>query len=59
MGIKSFETPKVPLKNLDKPSVHVSDYMRTKVQVFHPEQSLNEVIEILVSKKNIGRTNCK
>ncbi len=55
MGIKSFETPKVPRKNLvDKPSVHVSDYMRKKVHVFYPEQSLNEVIELLIAKKISG-----
>ena len=55
MGIKSFETPKVSPKSLtDKPSLHVSDYMRTNVQVFYPEQSLNEVIEILIAKKISG-----
>lgn len=54
MAIKSFETPKVTPENLNKPSLHVSDYMRTKVQVFHPEQPLNEVIEILIRNKISG-----
>ncbi len=55
MGIKSFETPKVSPKNLvDKPSLHVSDYMKVNIQVFYPNQPLHEVIETLINKKISG-----
>jgi len=55
MAIKSFETPKVSSKNtVDKSSLKVSTYMRKKLQVFHPQQTLNEVIDILISKNISG-----
>ncbi len=50
MGIKSFETPKISPKDLiDKPLLKVSDYMKTKIHTFYPEQSLNEVMETLLT----------
>ncbi len=55
MGIKSFETPKISPKDLvDKPLLKVSDYMKTSLKVFHPDQTLNEVIETLLANRISG-----
>lgn len=57
MGIKSFigrrSKSRTDLNNLDK-KIKVSDYMTRNITAFHPEQSIIEVIQILLAKDISG-----
>ncbi len=53
MGIKSYEGPRAE-KKPDKVRLRVSDYMTRELVTFDPEQSVEEVIEILIKNKISG-----
>ena len=55
MGIKSFQGARKSQQDVvDTPSIRVSDYMSKNVVTFKPEQSVDEVIETLISKRISG-----
>ena len=55
MGIKSYQAPKVSPKDLaEQPSLKVSDYMRTNMITFKPDQTLEEVITVLIKERISG-----
>jgi len=53
MGIKSYEGPRAE-QEPDKVHLRVSDYMTRELVTFDPEQSVEEVIEILIKNKISG-----
>lgn len=53
MGIKSFQGPRKPQTREEVP-LKVSDYMTRKLITFKPEQSIEEVIEILIKFRISG-----
>ncbi|WP_274474758.1 CBS domain-containing protein [Mangrovimonas aestuarii] len=55
MGIKSFQGPRNPKeKHIDDTPFKVKDYMSTTLTTFSPNQSIEEVIEILIHKRISG-----
>ena len=55
MGIKSFQgARKLQHDTVESPSIRVSDYMSRNVVTFKQEQSVDEVIETLISKRISG-----
>lgn len=55
MGIKSFQGARKSQQDVvDTPSIRVSDYMSKNVVTFKPDQSVDEVIETLISKRISG-----
>ncbi|MFD2822366.1 CBS domain-containing protein [Lacinutrix iliipiscaria] len=54
MGIKSFQGARKQQNVLDQTPLKVSDYMCTNLVTFKPEQSVEEVIETLISHKISG-----
>jgi CBS domain-containing protein len=55
MGIKSFQgARKLQHDAVESPSIRVSDYMSRNVVTFRPDQSVDEVIETLITKRISG-----
>lgn len=54
MGIKSFQGARKQQTVLDLPHLKVSDYMSTDLITFKPEQSIEDVIETLITNKISG-----
>jgi len=54
MGIKSFQGPRMSQPSGDEIPFKVSDFMTKKLITFKPEQSVQEVIETLISNKISG-----
>lgn len=54
MGIKSFQGPRMSQPSGDEIPFKVSDFMSKELITFKPEQSIQEVIETLISKRISG-----
>ncbi|HET8737904.1 MAG TPA: CBS domain-containing protein [Pricia sp.] len=54
MGIKSFQGPRRKKQDTDDTRLTVKDYMTRKLITFHPEQSVEEVIQALIRHKISG-----
>jgi len=54
MGIKSFQGARKQQNGLGQTQLKVSDYMTTNLITFKPEQSVEEVIDSLISNKISG-----
>lgn len=54
MGIKSFQGPRMSQPSGDEIPFKVSDFMTKELITFKPEQSIQEVIETLISKRISG-----
>lgn len=54
MGIKSFQGPRRKKQDTDDTRLTVNDYMTRKLITFHPEQSVEEVIQALIRYKISG-----
>ena len=54
MGIKSFQGARKQQQNSDTTTLRVKDYMTTKLITFNPNQSVQEVIETLITHKISG-----
>ena len=54
MGIKSFQGARKNSNVIEQPQLRVSDYMSTSVVTFRPEQSIEEVIQALITKRISG-----
>ncbi|MDX1782698.1 MAG: CBS domain-containing protein, partial [Aequorivita vladivostokensis] len=55
MGIKSFIGRRAkPIKKVSSEKVKVSDYMTRNLVTFKPEQSILEVMEVLLKKRISG-----
>ena len=53
--VKSFRgVPAAPTKTADIQPIRVQDYMSTRLVTFHPDQSINDVMEALLKKKISG-----
>ena len=54
MGIKSFQGARKKQQNQASKAIKVKDYMSTSLITFNPEQSVQEVISILIKNKISG-----
>ncbi|QRM88895.1 CBS domain-containing protein [Lacinutrix sp. WUR7] len=54
MGIKSFQGARKQQNAVDQTQLRVSDYMTKNLITFRPEQSVDEVIEALITNKISG-----
>ncbi len=54
MGIKNFQGPRISKPSGDEIPFKVSDFMTKNLITFKPEQSIQEVIETLISKRISG-----
>jgi CBS domain-containing protein len=54
MGIKSFQGARKQQNAADQTQLRVSDYMTKNLITFRPEQSVDEVIEALITNKISG-----
>ncbi|MDO6596581.1 CBS domain-containing protein [Oceanihabitans sp. 2_MG-2023] len=54
MGIKSFQGARKQQQVVDQTQLKVSDYMTRSLITFRPEQSVEEVIETLITNKISG-----
>ncbi|WP_224491244.1 CBS domain-containing protein [Robertkochia flava] len=58
MGIKSYQGPRAELKNEFKAPILVEDYMTKNLITFHPDQSILEVMELLIRYRISGGPVC-
>jgi len=54
MGIKSFQGARRGQQEVDSSPIQVKDYMTRRLITFKPEQSVEQVIEILIKNKISG-----
>ncbi|THD69686.1 CBS domain-containing protein [Robertkochia marina] len=54
MGIKSYQGPRAEFKNEYKAPILVEDYMTKSLITFHPNQSILEVMELLIRYRISG-----
>ncbi|SCY28350.1 CBS domain-containing protein [Nonlabens sp. Hel1_33_55] len=54
MGIKSFMGRRSEVKEDKRESIRVKDYMKRKLITFSPDQSINEVMEIILKQRITG-----
>ena len=54
MGIKSFMGRRSEEKKDKREAIRVKDYMKRKLITFSPEQSINEVMEIILKQRITG-----
>ena len=54
MGIKSFTGKRLEVKENHRESIRVKDYMTRKLITFKPDQSINEVMETILTQRITG-----